>query len=281
MSIKQATQIYTGGAATGSDVTRVRDITPDQWNAAMVDENGVAFTVTADELNALAAAGLSAGEVGVLNGVTAGTVTASKAAVVDANKDIGSFRNVVAVNFDAGASAVAGTVDVFPTTAAKGKVSISKTDNDTDSTTSIVVGAQAAARTYTVPDALGNTQFLLGVQGTTARTATADGLTTGTIADAGREQFIVVTSASADHIIVLPTPTPGTRVALLNGATGYEIRSSAPGTVAINGGAEADAESAIAANVYVELVCVSATAWIGRQYSTAGTQTAVQVAAAA
>lgn len=39
-------------------------------------------------------ASLSATELNVLDGVTAGTVTASKAAVVDSNKDIADFRNV-------------------------------------------------------------------------------------------------------------------------------------------------------------------------------------------
>lgn len=37
---------------------------------------------------------ISAAEISVLDGVTAGTVTASKAVVVDSNKDISSFRNV-------------------------------------------------------------------------------------------------------------------------------------------------------------------------------------------
>lgn len=94
-----------------------------------------------------------------------------------------------------------------------------------------------------------------------ARTATADGLTTGTIADAGSLQLVTVTSGNADHIIVLPTPTPMTIVILQNGATGYELRSSAPATVAINAGAGAGAESAIPASSTVIAICVSATAW--------------------
>jgi len=53
-----------------------------------------------DQLNSLDS--FTAAELGVLDGVTAGTVTASKAVVVDASKDIGSFRNVTAT----------GTVDV-------------------------------------------------------------------------------------------------------------------------------------------------------------------------
>ena len=96
---------------------------------------------------------------------------------------------------------------------------------------------------------------------TVARTATTAGDGTGTIAAAGMLQFVTVTSADANHIVVLPTPTPGTIVILRNGATGYELRSSAPATVAINGGTGASAESAIAANTMVIAVCTSATTW--------------------
>jgi len=74
-------------------------------------------------------------------------------------------------------------------------------------------------------------------------------------------QFVTVTCDDANKIIVLPTPTPGTIVILNNGATGYELRSSAPGTVAINGGSGANAEAAIAANSTVIAICISATAW--------------------
>lgn len=94
-----------------------------------------------------------------------------------------------------------------------------------------------------------------------ARTATSDGLTTGIIAAAGLIQFVTVTSANANNIIVLPAPAPGTIVILTNGATGYELRSSAPATISINGGAEAAAESAIAADSTVIAICISATAW--------------------
>jgi len=100
----------------------------------------------------------------------------------------------------------------------------------------------------------------LGLQtGATARTATADGTTTGTIADG--TSHVTVTCDDANKIIILPTPTPGTIVILNNGATGYELRSSAPGSVAINGGTGTAAESAIAANSTVIAICISATAW--------------------
>lgn len=92
--------------------------------------------------------------------------------------------------------------------------------------------------------------------------------------------FVTVTSANANHWVTLPAPVPGTKITLINGATGYEIRSSAPATVGINGGVGADAESAVAANIIVELECVSATNWVGATKTAAGVVGVLQVAAA-
>jgi hypothetical protein len=113
----------------------------------------------ADAVDAVAA--LSVSEAAALDGVTAGTITASKAAVVDSNKDIGDFRNLGAVNVDAGASGTAGSVDVFPTTASKGKLSITAADSTGNTTTTIVNAEQAGARTYTIPDAGASASFLM------------------------------------------------------------------------------------------------------------------------
>jgi hypothetical protein len=111
-----------------------------------------------------------------------------------------------------------------------------------------------------------------------ARTATADGLTTGIIAAAGSYQFVAVTSAGANNIIVLPAPTPGTVVELAVGANGYELRSSAPATVLIGSGAGgASVESAIPANSVARLFCVDATHWVGYTI-TAATLAAVEAA---
>lgn len=113
-----------------------------------------------------------------------------------------------------------------------------------------------------------------------ARTATPTGATTGTIASGPMLQFISVTAGGdADSIIILPAPTVGTIVILHVGATGYELRSSAPATVAINGGTGANAQSAIAANSTVIAICVSATAWKAFQLAADGSLTAVEAAA--
>lgn len=112
----------------------------------------------------------------------------------------------------------------------------------------------------------------------TAATATADGTGTGTIAAKPFLQFVTVTSANANNIIVLPAPILGSIVILRNGGTGYELRSSDPATIAINGGTGASAESAIAANTMVIAVCTTATTW--QAISLAGTTLAAVEAAA-
>lgn len=210
---------------------------------------------------------------------TKGTVTAGELVAVDSNKDIGDFRNLDCTNLDAGASGTAGTVDIFPGTASKGKLAISCTNQTGDTTVSLVAGAMADARTITIPDPLAAASVMLGAQTSTARTATSDGLTTGTIADAGFWQFVTVTSASADNIIVLPTPTPGKMVVLYVGSTGYELRTSTPASIGINGGTGANAESAIGANTLAFLFCESATSWKGWQLGSDGTLAKVEVAA--
>jgi hypothetical protein len=62
-------------------------------------------------------------------------------------------------------------------------------------------------------------------------------------------------------------------------ARGLQLRTNAPATVSISGGAEENAESAIPANSLVHLVCISATAWVG--FMVHGTTLAVVPAAAA
>ena len=111
-----------------------------------------------------------------------------------------------------------------------------------------------------------------------ARTATADGTGTGTVAAAGFIQLVTVTSDDANKIVILPAPTPGTILILRNGATGYELRTSTPASISINGGAGANAESAIPANAMVLAICTTATTWQAIQL--AGTTLAAVEAAA-
>jgi len=113
---------------------------------------------------------LSVAELGVLDAVTAGTVAASKAVVVDSNKDASAFRNVTVTNLDAGASGTAGTVDVFPTTASKGKLSITATDQTGNTTVTLNASAMGQATAVNIPDPGGATSYLM--QSTAAKTLT-------------------------------------------------------------------------------------------------------------
>lgn len=72
-----------------------------------------------------------------------------------------SVPTQVATNFDAGASGTAGTVDIFPSTAAKGKIQIAAANSAGDTTTTITNASQAGARTYTIPDAGASASFVM------------------------------------------------------------------------------------------------------------------------
>src|SRR3990167_9566805 len=83
-------------------------------------------------------------ELAYLDGLTAGTVTASKAVVVDAS-----------------ASCTAGTVDIFPASATSGKIALTAADNAGNTTTTFVNASQSGARTYTIPDAGASANFVI------------------------------------------------------------------------------------------------------------------------
>jgi|GEM_PF-3277137 len=92
-------------------------------------------------------------------------------------------------------------------------------------------------------------------------------------------QIVIPTWGSADNILVLPTPDPGKIVIIAGAATGGELRTNAPATVAINGGSGASAESAVAANQMVICICESATSWKAFTIASNGTTAGLEAAA--
>jgi len=199
--------------------------------------------------------------------------------ITSTNGNLTGFQNVAGSNVTAGASGAAGNLAVFPATADKGGLALTCSDQVGNTTVAVNVAAMAAARAISLADPLANADILTGKMDAVARTATADGTGNGTIAAAGLLQFITVTSADANHIVVLPTPTPGRIVILHVAATGYELRTSDPATIGINGGTGASAESAIGANTTVVMICATATSWKGLQLGSDGTLAKVEVAA--
>lgn len=112
--------------------------------------------------------------------------------------------------------------------------------------------------------------------GITRLTATPTGVR---IPDERFIQFVIPTWGLVDNILILPPATPGRIVLIAGAATGGEIRTSDPATIGINGGTGAAAESAIAANMLVALVCESPTNWKGLTIASNGVVTTLQVAA--
>ncbi len=134
-----------------------------------------------------------------------------------------------------------------------------------DGTFDVVPTANAVVLQVTSVSGNAGTAELLGTETlVTTATATADGTTTGTLTDLGRDFTVLVTTDDANKIIILPAPVVGRTIRLINTtATAYELRSSAPATIAIGGGTGASAESAIPASSVATIICRSATAWLG------------------
>ena len=111
LSISDGGTLTLGSKISGSFVTYLTH-TP---NATVADSTlAVAGNLTVGgNLTLGSGAVLSEAELEQLDGITAGTVTASKAVVVDANKDIGSFRNITLTGeLDAGSLDVSGDADI-------------------------------------------------------------------------------------------------------------------------------------------------------------------------
>lgn len=112
------------------------------------------------------------------------------------------------------------------------------------------------------------------VRGTEARTATADGLTTGAItAPTSLITFVAVTSAGATNAITLPAISAGTIgqvIYLTVGANGYELLTPATSGNTIN---QVDSDGTnqldVAADTTVRCTQISATAWLAETIAAA------------
>tara|TARA_R100000951_G_C2622827_1_gene175055 strand:+ start:384 stop:1256 length:873 start_codon:yes stop_codon:yes gene_type:complete len=198
-----------------------------------------------------------------------------------------SFSNQVdisgaSITYDssAGNQTVSGDLSVTGTvSAATGSIVGDLTLADgsiTDSSGAISFGDEALSTTGTLSS--GNTTVDGLVYDPVIVTATAAGDGVGIIASG--KSMVKVTSTDANHIVTLPIPSIGQVIYIVeDGTTGYELRSSTPASISINGGSGADFESAIAgATAYIRCLAVSTTAWIANQFAAAGTESAVEVA---
>ena len=131
---------------------------------------------------------LAAGELTVLDNITAGTVSASKAVIVDSSKDITGFRNVNAVSYSINGTAIASTaaelniLDGVTSTAAE--LNILDGVTSTAAELNILDGVTSTAAELNKLDGVTSTTAELnivdGVTSTTAELNILDGLTSTT-----------------------------------------------------------------------------------------------------
>lgn len=113
-----------------------------------------------------------------------------------------------------------------------------------------VIGNNGPKLLYGDKGGVNASEFPIATDTTSSVTATSDGTGTGQIADG--VDFVTVTSDDANHIVTLPTATPGTTIALYVPTTGYKLAG------AINGG---DGTSSIPADTLTVCACAVADAW--------------------
>ena len=151
------------------DLSTIRNVTSDG-------------TITASSF-VIGSAAINENDLEALDDVTAGTIAASKAAIVDTNKDITGFRNITLTGeLDAGSLDVSGDADIDGTLEADaitiGGVTLAETISDT-------VGAMVSSNTETnitvsYDDSDNTLDFVIGTlnQNTTGNAATATALAT-------------------------------------------------------------------------------------------------------
>ena len=164
-------------------------------------------TSTAAELNALDGITSTAAELNLVDGSVAGTVIASKAVVVDSNKDIGTFRNITLSGTLTGATLdISGNIDIDGVTnldntdidgslTVDGAVDINATTFDIDAsddididTTDTTGGIAIGTATSGVPISIGHT---------TSETTVNDNMTvTGNLTVAGTTTTVNSTTVS-------------------------------------------------------------------------------------
>lgn len=110
--------------------------------------------------------------------------------------------------------------------------------------------------------------------GTVRLIASADGVR---IPNERLIQIVIPTWGNANNILILPDPDPGKIVIIAGAATGGELRTTSPTTIAINGGTGANVESAVAANQMVVAICESPTSWKAFTIAANGTLAGLEV----
>lgn len=126
-------------------------------------------------------------------------------------------------NLDVGASGTAGSVDVFPTTASKGKLTLVAADSAGNTTTTITNASQATTRSYTIPDAGANGKFALAGGNAAVTLSGTGGTSTGTMTTLSAQvtSASITTAGGATHVATITyTGIASTDIVLITKAGG-------------------------------------------------------------
>ena len=155
----------------------------------------------------IGSADISEAELETIDGVTAGTVAASKAVVVDSNKDIASFRNVTLTGeLDAGSLDISGDADLDGTLEADAITVNGATLNEviTDAVGGMVSSNTETGISVTFEDGDNTLDFVLGSSQTTISSLLNTSLVIGRDADNdidfATDNNIIFRAAGADQI---------------------------------------------------------------------------------
>lgn len=139
------------------------------------------------------------------NGIKADVIAESTgAAGVTIDSVLLKDNGVVATNIDAGASGTAGTLDIFPTTATKGKIAITATANTNNDTLSITNAAHGQATTLTIPDGGQATASFVLTEG--SQTIAGTKTFSASLAGDGQTRYIEVALTNAEMLDLADTP---------------------------------------------------------------------------
>jgi len=178
-----------GGIAVDTNKFTVADTSGDTLVAGTFAVTGVSTLTGLLNANGGIAVDTSAFTVADTTGITtiAGLLNANGGIAVDTSAfTVADTTGAVACgdiqckggDIDAGLSGTAGSVDIFASTAASGKLAITCTDQTGDTTVSLVAGAMGAARTITLRDPGAAASILTTTDATAAATAaTAEEIT--------------------------------------------------------------------------------------------------------
>jgi len=216
-SIEFKDAYFDGTVTTDALVADTADINGGTIDGAIIGgSSAAAITGTAITGTSfvIGSADISEAELETIDGVTAGTVAASKAVVVDSNKDIASFRNITLTGeLDAGSLDVSGDVDVDGTLETDA-LSINGTAvTSTAAELNILDGVTSTAAELNILDGVTSTaaelNILDGVTATAAEINALDGITS-TVAELN---ILDGVTANAADINLIDGITNGTVIA--------------------------------------------------------------------